>query len=170
MIPVASEYQSAKTLKAQLEHLSGVEQVALCYAAPAFRGNRNTTPFYENNPKEQEFRLSEKAGDEHYLKTFGLELVAGRNLLPAYTATEFIVNETFAKKLDLSSADDLLGKKLKIAGYGEGPIVGVVKDFHDRSFHEDINPIGIFSSPDLYNYYAVKINKKLVTACIDVPK
>lgn len=157
MLPVSSDYQAAKSLKNEFENLAGVSDVSMCFAAPAASISWNTTPFYENDPKEQEFRLSVKAGDHNYLKTFGLKLIAGRNILPADTAQEFVVNEALAKKLNLKSADELLGKKLKISGHCEGPIVGVVKDFHDKSFHEDINPIGIFSSPSLYNSYAVKI-------------
>jgi len=158
-IPVFADYKAGKALKGEFEHLAGVEKVTMCYAAPASRVSWNTTPYYENDPKEQGFRISVKAADDNYIKTFGLELVAGRNLLPADTAQEFIVNETFAKKLNLKSAEELLGKKMKISGQGEGPIVGVVKDFHDRSFHEDINAIGIFSSPGLYNNFGIKINK-----------
>ncbi|MEI9908194.1 MAG: FtsX-like permease family protein [Bacteroidota bacterium] len=38
------------------------------------------------------------------------------------------------------------------------PVVGVVKDFHDRSFHEDINAVCISSLSSLYQTFAVKIN------------
>ena len=158
-IPVFSDYQAGKALKGAFENIAGVEKVTMCYAAPASRISWNTAPFYENDPKEQGFRVSVKAADDKYINTFALELVAGRNLLPADTAQEFVVNETFAKKLNLKSSDELLGKKMRIDGHGEGPIVGVVKDFHDQSFHEDINAICIFSSPRLYNNFGIKINK-----------
>ena len=100
-----------------------------------------------------------KGGDEHYLSIFDLSLVAGRNLLPSDTAKEFLVNETFVKKLNLQSPDDIIGSTI-ISGGGRmrGPVVGVVKDFHDQSFHQEINPIFISTVNDQYNYYAVKVN------------
>jgi putative ABC transport system permease protein len=165
MIPIAADYQKGKTIKGEMAQLSGVKDVTMCFAAPASNNtNWHTTPYYDNDPNEQEFRIAVKAADADYLETFGLKLVAGRNLFPADTAQEFIVNEAFARKLNLSSPDKLLGKNFKILGHGEGPIVGVVQDFHDQSFHEEINPIGIFSTPSLYNTYAIKMNAANLSA------
>ena len=48
----------------------------------------------------------------------------------------------------------------------KAPIVGVVKDFHDRSFHENIQPIGIASISDDYDYFGVKINLANMTSVI----
>lgn len=158
MLPQPASLQEAKTVKNQLQQIAGVENVTLCFAAPASGNSWNTTPRYNNNAEEEAFRVSVKAGDEDYLKTFGLKLLAGRNLFPSDTVKEFLVNETFAKKLNLNSPSELLGKNLKVNGNMTGPIVGVIKDFHDQSFHEDINAICVFTAPDLYNTYSVKIN------------
>lgn len=164
MIPVVSDYQKAKAVKGEFEKLAGVEGVALCFGAPATSNNNWTTSLYYNNdPDQQAFQVSVKAADADYLKTFGLTLVAGRNLFPADSAREFVVNEAFARKLNLKSSGELLGKPLKI-GDNKGTIVGVVKDFHDLSFHDEINPIGIFTAPGLYFNYAVKINTGNVAA------
>jgi ABC-type antimicrobial peptide transport system permease subunit len=164
MIPVGSDYKKAQTVKGEFEKLAGVDGVALCFGAPATSNNNWTTSLYYNNdPKEQAFQVAVKAADADYLKTFGLTLVAGRNLFPADSAREFVVNEAFARKLNLKSAGELLGKPLKIND-NKGTIVGVVKDFHDVSFHQEINPIGIFTAPGLYYNYAVKINTGNVAA------
>jgi putative ABC transport system permease protein len=40
----------------------------------------------------------------------------------------------------------------------KGEIVGVVKDFHDRSFHADISPVCIASFIPNYSFFATKIN------------
>ena len=159
MIPIASDYSKAKTVKGEFENMAGVQDVTLCYGAPATSSNWETTPYYDNDPKEQEFRVSVKAADANYVRTFGLTLVAGRNIFPADSAREFVVNEAFARKLNLKSPDELLGKMLIVnSDDNKGPIVGVVRDFHDLSFHEEINAIAIFTNPDLYNAFAVKIN------------
>jgi putative ABC transport system permease protein len=85
-----------------------------------------------------------KAADDQYLPAFGVELAAGRNLFPADSVREFLVNETFVRKLNLRSPSEVLGKTMTINGGNvKGPIVGVVKDFHDKSLHSDINAVCI---------------------------
>jgi len=59
-----------------------------------------------------------------------------------------------------------LGKTLLVNGDIKGPIVGVVKDFHDRSFFEDINAVCITPFSNNYFSYAVKINFANVPATL----
>jgi putative ABC transport system permease protein len=97
--------------------------------------------------------------DKDFVKTFDLKLVAGRNFYEKDTVDEILVNETFAKKVSLNAPEELLGKTMEInGGFIRGTIVGVVNDFHDRDFHENINPIFIAPVKDAYNELAIKIN------------
>ncbi|MFD1140442.1 ABC transporter permease [Larkinella insperata] len=166
MLPIAPESKpvTIKTVKNQLAQIPGVQTVSVCQSAPASNYNVwNTSPRYDNRIEEEQFSVSVKAADEQYLPMFGLKLVAGRNLFPADSAREFLVNEMFAKKLGLKSSQEIIGKTLSLdKGQTTGPIVGVVSDFHDRSFHEDINAICIMSASDLYGSYAVKIDRATV--------
>jgi putative ABC transport system permease protein len=83
--------------------------------------------------------------DENYLAVMGLQLLAGRNLDPKITAdnlTSVIVNEAFLNEFGWTM-DEAIGKRL--TGYSEKPermpvVIGVVKDFHFRSFHEEVQP------------------------------
>ncbi|MEO8403864.1 MAG: ABC transporter permease [Chitinophagaceae bacterium] len=158
MVPVASSPEKSKTLKTQLQKISGVQDVSMCFSPPSSSNNWNTAPIYDNHLEEESFRISVKSGDEDFVKTFGLHLIAGRNLYPSDSVSEFVVNETFVKKVNLKSPNDVLGKSLKIDGNLKGTIVGVVKDFHDQSFYADINALCITTHVGLYNSYAVKIN------------
>ncbi len=169
MIPMATgtTKETSAAMKTELSQIPGVENVSLCFAAPSSENNWNTTPHYNNNPEEEAFRITVKSADDNYLATFGIQLVAGRNIIHSDTVREFLVNETFAKKLNLTSSEELIGKKLTIGREVTATIVGVVKDFHDRSFHEDINSVCIASWHDQYQEYAVKINKNNVTATLD---
>jgi predicted permease len=160
MIPVASESTpvTMNTLRSRFSGIVGVEKASLCFAAPASKDSWQTRARLDNRPEEETFRVSCRAADEQYLSLFGIQLVAGRNVFPSDSVREFVVNEAFARKLNLPSPEKLLGRKLTVNNTLTGPIVGVVKDFHDQSFHAEITPIFITTFPDVYNAYAVKIN------------
>ncbi|RRB14239.1 FtsX-like permease family protein [Larkinella knui] len=170
MLPVATESSvlTMKTLKDQFSQIPGVQTVSVCQAAPASNENVwNTSPKYDNRAEDEAFSVSVKAADDQYVPMFELKMVAGRNLFPADSAKEFLVNETFTKKLGLKSPGEVIGKILSLNdGNTKGAIVGVVGDFHDRSFHDDINAVCIASAPDLYGRYAVKINMATVKSTL----
>ena len=89
--------------------------------------------------------------DESFFRTFGIEIVTGRDFSAdiAGDQTEaYILNETAVRMLGI---DDPVGKPFAWAkgevesGYGRadtkgGYIIGVVKDFHERSLKDRIRP------------------------------
>lgn len=97
-----------------------------------------------------------KSADHHYIETFGLQLVAGRNLQPSDTVREYLVNETFVKKLNLASPDDVVNKMANIDGI-LAPIVGVVRDFHNWELSEAISAICISTNSGGYSSCAVEL-------------
>ncbi|MEO7992550.1 MAG: ABC transporter permease, partial [Chryseolinea sp.] len=137
MIPTGSNDLKLTTLKEQFAALPQVENVSACFAAPASVSDQWGTSFYYDNRSESEtFSVNYKGADENFLSMFNIDLVAGRNLTPSDTVREFIVNEKLVAKLGLNSPEEILGKPMGVNGDSwQGPIVGVVKDFHDQSFH-----------------------------------
>jgi predicted permease len=160
MMPLGfdSVSNAQKTLGNQLAAIPGVQSVSQCYAAPSSNESRNTSIRFDSRTEEEPFRTSFKAADDQYLKTFDLQLVAGRNIFPSDTAREFLINETLVKKLGLKSPEEALGKKIYFYGNLSASITGVVKDFHDVSFHGDVNAVAITTHAENYTNYAVKIN------------
>ena len=97
--------------------------------------------------------------DENFLQTFGIELVNGRDFssdISSDITGSYIINEEGARQLGW---DDPLGKGVKghpSLGF-EGKIIGVVKDFHFRSLHEEINPIILFMNPEWSGTFSIKL-------------
>lgn len=158
MLPVPQRDQTKiNTLRNQLAAVPGVEKISFCYQAPAASSNSNTDLRFDNRSEDEHWGINVKNADDQYVKTFGLQLVAGRNFFPSDTLREFLVNETFVKKLQLQPAD-VIGKKLSVNGGTQtAPIVGVVKDFYNYSFHSEIAPICIAPKMDNYGNCAIKI-------------
>jgi putative ABC transport system permease protein len=165
MIPTGSRDAKTNVLKQQFQQLPNVEQVSLCYSAPAAPYSWSTSLVFDHRTEAEEFASHFKGGDENFLSTFDIDLISGRNLLPSDTVREYLVNESFVKKLGETN-ESVLGKNLFFNGQYNGPIVGVVSDFHDGSLHSAINPVFITSQINFYQSYAVKINASDVSSTL----
>jgi len=73
--------------------------------------------------------------DKDFLDTYGLSLIAGRNF-SSENPDQIILNQSTTKMLGYKTEQEAIGNKLM----GNYEIVGVVKDFHERSIHEPITP------------------------------
>ncbi|WP_130856622.1 ABC transporter permease [Olivibacter jilunii] len=147
---------TVSTLRSEFSRLAGVERVSFCTQAPASESGNSFEIVYDTRTEKENYDVVFKGGDEQYLSTFGLELLTGRNLHPSDTVREYLINETLAKKLGVSN-DGVIGKNA-IINDTKGTIVGVVKDFHNQSFHTGIDPLCITTQSNWYNRIAVKIN------------
>jgi putative ABC transport system permease protein len=104
--------------------------------------------------------------DYDFIKTLGIEMVAGRGFSRDYSADAtggFILNEAAVKQFGWASPAAAVGKpfeRLYGPGTGEratGVVIGVVKDFHFKSLRSTIEPLVIHIWPWL-NYVLVRIH------------
>lgn len=143
----------------RIMQLPGIEESSYFSAAPLSNGNNEVNFSYDHRSKDEAFQLNVKDADEHYLKTFDMKLVAGRGLSKSDTLKEFMINETLLKMLNVLRPEDAIGKRI-IVSAGEGPIVGVIKDFNNKSLKEAISPVAIFSRTKAYNSMGLKLDPK----------
>ena len=163
-LPDGVEASNLATLKERMRTTAGVEDVTACLGSPgASQSGWGTSIRFDNRPETEEFSITAKSGDEHYIKTFGLELIAGRNFIPRDSVDETLVNMTLIKKLGLKGPDEILGRTLYTNGGSiAAKIVGVVSDFHNLSFQEQISPV--FIAPVRWSYYSLGIKMTLGNA------
>ena len=87
--------------------------------------------------------------DDAYLETLGIDLKMGRNFSPDFPSDPnraVIVNETL---VDIFGWDDPIGQPFPVLNKTEPhQVVGVVKNFHFESLHNEIEPIVFHTSPD----------------------
>lgn len=169
MFPVPERERTiVNTLRNEVSRIAGVEDISFCSRAPASVNWASVSFGFDTRPEKENFDIVVKAADDHYVPTFGLQVIAGRNLQHSDTVREFLINETAVSKVGLKSPEDAIGKRMEIGlNSSSGIIVGVVKDFHNQSFHEPIEPLCIVSSTRWYSDFAVKVNPASLPSTIE---
>ena len=106
--------------------------------------NSTTDPSWPGKEDNNVVPFKVIISDENFLNTLGIELLDGRNFNGSKGDTiNYIVNEAAAAVMGLK---DPVGTPLKM-WYGEGQIIGVVKDFHNADFRQQIEPLIITYYP-----------------------
>ena len=147
----------SRVLAEQIRHLAGVEQVAMEWFPPMGQSYMMTKLTYRGK-REVAMDVSAKIGDEHFIPLYQLRLVAGRNIMKSDTFRELVINQTYARALGFQKPAEAVGQFVSWENKSY-PIVGVVADFHEQSFHEKINAAFIAYMPR----QARNIGVKLVT-------
>jgi putative ABC transport system permease protein len=149
----------ADYFRQQLLGVNGVQAVSFSSNTPVEDDNNRFTTFkFDNAIKEEDFQAIVKFADDNYVPTYKLQLVAGKNLQASGMTKEFLVNEAFVKSLGLKRPEDILHKEVSIWGdVIKCPVVGVVKDFNDRSFRQGVAPLLIATNITMYRQAAIKL-------------
>ena len=105
--------------------------------------------------------------DNHFLPTYGIELLAGRAFSNSFRSDSlaFMVNQAAVMKMGFNSAEDAVGREINYGG-SKGRIVGVTKDFHFESMHQPIKPIVFYNAPSAYRKVSVKISGENAVSAI----
>ena len=104
--------------------------------------------------------------DEDFLNTYQIPLVEGRNFrnnMSTDRTAAFIVNKTAAEILGGETA---IGEQVSL-GNRSGLVIGVVRDFHNRSLHTGIGPVVMAMRESLWNTLAVRVTGDALPSAID---
>jgi putative ABC transport system permease protein len=157
-MPVGQVTTSQKyQLTQKLKQIPGVQSLSFCLNAPSSNSMRGATVLFNNRPNWEKWPARYALGDSAYCRTFGLTIIAGRNMRGAQAVPEFLINEKMAAMLLGRQKEAVVGKKLS-AGDVKGVIVGVVKDFNVNSLVKDIEPSVILEDSTLQTNMAVKLS------------
>ena len=102
-----------------------------------------SVPFWEGKDPKDIIQISNVGINYGMIETLGLQIVAGRGFLKRLSSdsAEVILNEAAANTLGIKNP---IGKKIALFdGDGTRKIVGIVKDFHFQSLHENVKPFAL---------------------------
>lgn len=108
--------------------------------------------------------------DKDFINTFGVQLKEGYSLgdtTNPFIGTQYLLNESAAKKLGW---DKPVGKRFSCYYGKEGFVTGIIRDFHFKSLHEEIEPLFLYTRVDNYKYMAVKLNTSGISGSVNYVK
>jgi putative ABC transport system permease protein len=166
-------FGNTDAFKNELLNVPGVASVSIGYGFPgdAVAGDEIIVP---HNGKPVTQSVTQLAVDFDYIKTLGLQVVAGRDFSKSMSTDKdhaWIINETAVKQLGFGTPQNALGQDLQWHVWGAkspdslktGKVIGVVKDFNYKSLYDKVESAVLQVFPDA----AWKVAVKMKTANIN---
>lgn len=153
------DLNALRTTQDEIERLSGVRSTALVSSVPG--GQFNQHPFFLKDNPEDRVDASSIMVDYDIDEVLGIEIAEGRMFDRSYaedSLVNVIINEEMARQLPVGNP---VGMKLIQDASGveyEFKVIGVVKDFHFQSLHQDIQPLILSVQPLGAGHILVKLN------------
>lgn len=130
--------QRYRTVKRAFKQHPDILGAAASASVPPWIGGLRSV--YAEGEEDVERKMRVLLVDEDYINTYQIDLVMGRYFsahIPTDMTSAFVVNETSVRLLGWENP---LGKALK-CGTRQGVVIGVVRDFHIRSLHQELPPV-----------------------------
>jgi putative ABC transport system permease protein len=166
-----NDQSSLSSFESELRRLPFVKNVAKSFTLPSgVERNRNSRNIGKPEANDvQDYQSYEySAIDENFLDLYGIRLIAGRNLTPADSSKNILVNEALMKNLGYSNAGDIIGAELKLGGDGMVHVVGVINDYYGNSLKERVDNIALDASSDRYRQVSVRLDLAADQSMTDV--
>lgn len=156
-----NSFEKIKLYKEQLSSIPDIKNISLGGYPPASTSINSTDMRRMVDDQEVFGEIQFMAGDTQYLNLYEIELLAGR-IQRNDTVKELVINEAARKFYKFKSPQDAVGKSLLYQNESL-LIVGVMKDFHQRSLRSEIKPMafrGDWFRPRWSYFQAVHLSLK----------
>jgi len=162
--------QRFELIKKEMQSLEGVVSASGSRMIPG-EDAFNVNPYFpEGWSSDQGFMMQGFYVDDDFLRTYGIELVAGRGFSREMFTDQksaVLINVTAARKLGWT---DPVGKKIHSLTDAQDlsqritfTVIGVIQDIHHRSVHHAVEPTLITYSPGYARKITLKLNSENIS-------
>ncbi|MBT1690796.1 ABC transporter permease [Dawidia soli] len=164
-LPPRANADRRTSLINNLQALAGVERVSSGFVPPAYDRSMMTPVSTQRSASQEDMVLAQlRFGDVNYIPLYGIQLVAGRLMREIEGVAEVVINESCARALGYSPVETAIGKELFMVGDTEMTVVGIMKDFYQRSTHTRIDPMMLKGESGAYIHVALNASENGGTA------
>ncbi len=168
----------------ELEKDPQVASVSSSGYLPAGNSYGNNFLIYGDQHKDQLINSLRYEVDERYIPTLGMTLAAGRNFSKSFgsDSTGIIINETTARTLgwvtaaqtgpgaDVAALNHSITRPDNAAKPITYHVIGVLRDFHFKSFHDLITPLVMTLGTGIGSNFIVKTRTRDVAPLLEKAK
>ncbi|MBT1712161.1 ABC transporter permease [Fulvivirgaceae bacterium PWU5] len=147
-----------------LQAMAGVERVSSGFIPPAFGRSLLTQVSRPGARKDDMLSVQLRFGDANYIPLYGIQLIAGQNIREVQGMAEVAINETCARALGYAEVEHAIGQELIMVGDTHVVVVGIMKDFYQRSTHRRIDPMVLKGERGDYIHVALRAQQPGGTA------
>jgi len=150
------------TVKNELLRNPNINSVTVATSLPNNASNNAGGLDWEGKPADVRGSLNFISVEKDYFDTVGIEFIEGKTFktIPSNSMLrEFIINE---KAVEAMKIENPVGKSFKMWDRDPGRIIGVVKNVHNTSLHQEILPVFYVQFPYFYNYLIINIKNENV--------
>lgn len=144
----------------ELLRVPGVLDGSFRYDAPTIRTVNTDYFVYDHRTRYEPFLLARLPADAQYVPLSGLALVACHNLPASDTVRGYLLNEAAVRQLGIATPAAVIGHHLRLenrAETSEGPILGVVRDWHYCGLQLGVLPTILYTSRNEYRTLALRL-------------
>jgi ABC-type antimicrobial peptide transport system permease subunit len=147
-----------------------VQAVTTARHLPTNIGSNSSGAEWAGMDRDTEILISLTAVDFDYAETLGIDILEGRDFSRAFpsdvradTVGAWLINDKLAR---IMAKPDVIGEELSFNGV-QGPIVGVMDDFHYNSLRADIMPLAMYLDPSAATYTILRVDGKRVSEALE---
>ncbi|PZR22366.1 MAG: hypothetical protein DI538_29060, partial [Azospira oryzae] len=151
-----------RSFKEELRKLPQVIIAANSGRVPGSDLHKTFDVYRTNAGSANRVALSNMSVSEEFIELYGIRLLEGRNFEPSdYSfdlarATNVILNQSAVQLLGFTSEQEAIGKTLAIFE-SHYTVIGVVKNFHQKSLHSPLEPVILMANYSPHNPISVKV-------------
>ena len=157
-LPGGVTWDKVYAFKNNLEQLPFVKNTSLTSTVPMTGRNRTTGLTSKDSELEERFNVQYIHADNDFADVMNFELLAGKTSITEIdqdSVMGYVVNETLIERLAFGTPEEALGKSITV-NETESEIIGVVKDFHTLSLHEEIKPVTLVYGEQNFSLLAIE--------------
>jgi len=159
----ATAKSSISTFKNEAISQTGINAIGAGMAYPGIFHPQDWSMYPQGQNMANSKKIYINLVDNSFLQTLGVQVLAGRLFskdFPADSLTRFVINEEAVKQFGFKSPQDAVGKWMAFdweGGQRQFTIIGVVKNFHFKDLHENIEPFAfrMYNDAD-FNYLVAR--------------
>ena len=135
-------------IKIHLLQNPSIKDVAYSLNTPSATINKWWAGYTSSSQPDEELPMEHKAIDGNYVDMYDIELIAGRNIIADDSTIDVIINESMMHAIGFEEPAKVLGQTISFWNVRNAPVVGVAKDFHSVSLHQEIHPVMLWQGFD----------------------